>query len=554
MIFFKRNIIYIFIFYCFFGFSQEKLTNQNFSWEKVLTGKVICKPLILEDRFIVLTDASSLECYSNFGILLWKTYYRKNERVDLQATVDNFILVKNYSINQISIFNPSGKFLTKIQLNEDFFDINTDFYNRIVIQTENYIFCYDYKGKIIWKIFVEKSKHLYKLYNNSFLILNSNNGNKNTSGKRISIFGEILEEIDFSEIIKRILPVNNGIFIHFENGNFGFFTIENNKSKSKWMILNEDKSSFFTSSQNKDLIIQIIPKQNNVKISTINFQNGFIENSFFIQEIDFNNIQFISLTNLGLFISDNKKCYFYKNQQKKWEAQIVESFEYIFSTFSNHIVFSKENWTLTSYRFYEEKNDYFQPEENFDDYFTIDKSLFDYLNKESFSKKLISSQIIDLLRNGDYGKNEIEISSNVYSACDLFFSGESKVFEKDKKGFQSILTQLILLSTKKSCITLANLIEQIDDISLLQIIFLELSKNPYDVENQILLAIQKKSLEIPKNQEKILFSICDVITSLCNFMGNQSKKMGIEILKEFLTQNYSEEVKKYARKSLIELR
>ena len=201
----KKKLLFLVLFISFFSLSaQETLSSYNTTWTSILPGTAICEPAVTSYGFCIATDARNIMGFSSGGMLLWEQNVGRIKDISLTVLNGDFILFHDRTKNQIRLFNPSGTELWSMLL--DFTPTQKAFDGRdgrfFVYGGQN-VMCLGINGIIRWKIETELQKDLpmQELPDGSVIVFISDEGG-HTRGLRISPFGEKLENITFSGIIK----------------------------------------------------------------------------------------------------------------------------------------------------------------------------------------------------------------------------------------------------------------------------------------------------------------------------------------------------------------
>lgn len=572
------NLI-IFTFFPIFLFSQELLTNQNTTWTFVLPGKVISEPAITSYGFSLVTDAKQISTYSNSGKLLWEKTLKNYRDSKIFVFPGDFIFLISENNKKITLLNPSGYELWSKNL--DFSVISNPhcgFDGRFFLKGENQIECFGISGLSKWKLKTENFSNinLQELPDGSLIAFLEKLEDGKTKGIRISPFGKILEEITFSGQIISSTSSENGIFLTFIDGSAGYFSLEENFSKNKWVLQTEKpttssqiKNAKFVVCKETQNTFYILPYENEVVFFRISSDDGKIKNSFIIKNLKGFEIQKIVYNESGIFICDNSKGFFYnENGNEIWSGQFQKkskknNWNYIIFTNENYLTFCYTNWTVNSYRIFQNlaKSTQNQKQKNYNSYYTINTSDFEYIFNTKIEADFATEERIKKLQNGNYDTNEIEYVSELMSACEVLKSqlnfspttnknGKS-IFELDMIGTAFLLKELSLFSTDTFSSYISQFLLKIQNKSALSEILRGIETFGYDSDGKILTSLEQLAKKTSSKDEIIINDICNAVFSICRFMGRPAfNSKGKEILQNFLFPNYSANTRNYARETL----
>lgn len=577
-----KKVQFFFLFFLFATFklsAQDQIMNsQNSSWQKVLPGELIAEPQETSYGYAFITDAKYLTCYSSNGNLLWdKPIKQARNPIFTVLPYDFFALITN-SGKKFSLLNPNGTEIWSVKLEES---ITQKPYagrdGRIFIRNTNSIYCYGINGIQKWKLETPNQTEIpiQELKDGSIVIFLSELVNGKSKGLRISPFGELLEEIYFSGEVYSTATCPQGILISFTNGLSGLFTLQEEKAKNKWTVSQKNSSNtnkdVFTVSSDKQNAVFISQKQNLIKINYLNLENGEIINSFDIPNIG--TIKNCVYNNDGIFVTDNKKAYFYSHEGIQlfggtFPQQTKNSnCNYYLYTQDNCLILFDTNWTANGFRTFQNvtinKNittTLPKKDNNYNDFYNIDPQLFSaaYMPNK-IDTDIANEKRLTELSEGNYGFKEQEWISKILSALalrkdDLIQSQnytrttEKSIFQKDYIGYQLLLKQISLYGTDTFIDYIAYLLLNDSDKTTIHTVLEGIPQNGYDPECKIINSIYHLSRKVSEKDDMTLLKICDAVYSLCLFNGKPAfYSKGREILTLFIYPKYSTKVRNYAR-------
>lgn len=562
---FKKIIAFTYCFLsAFFAYSQEQLNNLNTSWSNVLTGSVVCEPVITSYGFCIVTDAKNIQSFTNSGILLWEKNIQKSKNLELTCLYEDFILLTDKQNKKLTLYNPSGSIIWTKNLN--FSPLGSPLQGRdgrFFIYSEDMIECYGLNGIQKWQIQTKKNKQLplQELPDGSIIIFQQETEGK-TSGLRISPFGKIIEEIIFSGIVLKAYTCSEGICLIFNDNTTGLFSLEKNLSKNKWVLKNNGDLTplDFAVSSNSDKVFLIQKQGKKTIINKINAKNGNVDFSLSCDIINPANIINFAVNNDYCFICDDKNsCIYNEDGQLVWYAKNPDQkkWNYVTLTHNNYLIFFYKDWSMDAYHIYD-KNISNKEKKDYSNYFTVTDSQFDVLYSSHFDETLTAPQRIECLQKGNYAENEAVWISQVMSIMNMYIKhlnessfgtrSQLSIFQKDSVGFEKILNQLLLFGISNTINLAADIISKETNKSFLQALLNGIIQNGYDPDEKLLLSLEILSEKVNPKDTVLINAICDSVYSICIFMGRPAyNSKGKEILKKFMYPQFSSVNRDYSR-------
>lgn len=547
---------------------EEKLNYLNTSWSSVISGEVIAEPAITSYGFAVATDGKMISAFSNEGTLLWEKPTRSSKNVSITALPDDFILLWDNRHKEMKLLNPSGGEIWTKKLK---YTLNNKPVSgrdgRIFVTGDGIIECYGINGIRKWSLKTGEQRNIpvQEAPDGSIILFLAEQGSQ-TTGIRISPFGQILEEITFTGTVKDAFTTKDGVFLIFTDGSSGMFTITDNLAKNKWVVEKKAPNSTLVVSPDDYLYLEL--NGNKVVVNNINNKDGTITSSFIIDNINGLDLKITKLTSGGLFISDSTRSYLYSSSGiKKWSALLPENsgsgkWNYVIYTNDNHLIFCLENWSVNAYLTVQglgRNNKY--KRQSYNSYYKIDTLPYDYLYTETLSRKMFGDERLNKIAKGDYGIDEVQYTSELFSMCSAYLNKAGQklgvgrkvpsVFDKDGFGVESAFSQLGYLGTADAANYLAKLVNQTSDPIYLQVLFNTIGKCGYDPQGKILKELGNLIPKINHKETNLLHSACDAVYNICLFMGRPAfNRMGKDILMELMYPKYDNVTREYVRDTL----
>ncbi|MCI5607071.1 MAG: hypothetical protein MR420_06470 [Spirochaetia bacterium] len=547
----------------------EELTDFNTSWNCVLTGSPVCKPVKTSYGFTLINDARMIQSFSDSGKLLWEKSIGRGRNPQLYSLPYDFLIVFTGNNTSLKLLNPSGIQIWEKELEFTCKQLLSGRDGRFFLIGDNEICCFGITGIIKWQLTSDKISTVpaAELPDGSFIIFLDESLNNKTKGLRISPFGEILEEIIFSGIVFDSKSTDQGVLIHFTGGEVGFISISNNseKTENKWLLKNN--SSSFSKIISSDTKVAFLKQDNSgIKILELDLSDGKILSQT-NAEINLKNLEIAEIIDNCIFLFDGNKC-IYKTfaGQNLFSADLQKKSEndYLYSFFSNkaHLILCKENWTINAYKITEKTGDsknFDYSKKNYARFYKNNYSEYLLFNTFSIDKSLYDSEKTKLLFNGNYGYEEKKWVSQLdfYSEqYEKHLNNKNKksdltVFDLDSTGVYNLLFQMSCFSSNQFCHQISAILLKTNKESDIYAALSGVSLNGYDPEREILDAIEIAALKVSPSNEKLIKKICDSVYSITFFMGRPAfNAKGKKILTLFISPAYSDKSKAYARQTL----
>ena len=405
-----------------------------------------------------------------------------------------------------------------------------------------------------------------------------------TQGIRLSPYGTKIEEITFAGKISKTFSSENGIFLLFNDNTTGLFSLENGFAKNKWAVKTDlSMQTFYLEtdlSEQTDFLLQF--QKNQIKTLVINFLsqiNGKIQKKIETKLINPEKIDLIEIQNQNILVSDNLSTIVFSSEGKLiYNAKNPQNKKILYKLFtdSNYLIFFYDDWSIDSYHLFSKQNltnqnsvsskKQFSSDYNIDSipyasFLDINDNQFDVQFSQKFSDEITNPQRIEKLLTGNYSDSEQHWLSQIISIVNQYKKVKKKskfgtrteptIFQNDAKGFESILTQLLLFSNKETQNLAADILNSETNKSFIMAILFGICKNGYDPDQKLLQALEKLSQRVTSKDTTIINLICDSVYSICVFQGRPAyNSKGKQILKNFMYPQYSSQKRDYARNTL----
>ncbi|MCF0242163.1 MAG: hypothetical protein HUK25_05955, partial [Treponema sp.] len=564
----NKIILVLFFLLPFFSYPQTDLTNLNSSWSQVMGGTFLQKPETTSYGFIGITDAKTLISISNSGMILWEKNFPINNSTIYKTVSDDFTVLITNSKKKVTLVNPSGSAIWSKVLDFEVTQKPIEGWDgRFFLCGKNNIICYGVNGIAKWAMELPDTSIIpvQTLTDGSIVVFLKNLLDGKTKAIRISPFGKQLEEIIFAGEVTEAFSCSKGIFLIFSDGSSGLFSLEENKAVNKYVIsLNQKqiKKQKVVTDISSDFIWLLNTEDKGVHFYLINALSGSIISDFINQNINLIKLSETKITENGIFISDQSKAFYLSNDGNElWSGNLPDKqsknrWTYLIFTQNNTLVICKDNWAIDAYVVSQspmkKSKDYAMLKYN--NYYTIDTSLYDTLYQHTFNKDLASKERYEKLRSGFYGNEEISYTSECLSFISAYLKSVNEtdfgiktnntVFKTAPKDIESVFIQLPLYGTKDFSYQTAKILLQEKNPTLQNALIIGLEKNGYDPEGEILSALELISEESSEKNVNLRINICDAVYSICRFMGRPAfNKNGKLILSNFLYPTNNSRVK-----------
>ena len=552
--------------------AQETLSTYNTSWTSVLPGSVLSEPAVTSYGFCLATDARNLMGYSSNGQLLWEKNIGRVRNLSLTSLKGDFILFHDETKNILRLFNPSGKEIWAKPL--DFKLLSRPFAGRdgrFFIHGEGQLLCYGINGVLRWKLETESQKELpiQELPDGSIILFLSDI-NGHTRGLRISPFGQMLENITFAGSIKSTETCRDGVLLTFTDGSAGLFALNaQGLAESQWVAAVKSGNPLFAVNPDKTEYRLLSLSKTEITVYKLNSKDGSVLQSRSISGIDGTGLVKSAFSEAGLFIADSSNALLISyDLQDIWSAKMPDTIKkktvnQIIYLKDDYLVFCGKNWSLNAYHTSQTTNSNQSVQKNiqsdYSSFAPLDLNEINYYGMGSFFNSIKDSKRSQLLKDGNYGKQEEELLSQCLSVAKLYsmdagssdfgIHTEKSVFQTDSVGFEAILLQLALLCTDETQNAAAAIISESTNKSYCRALLSNMSG--YDPDGKLLEAIERNALRAGNKDSAYLNVICDAVYSICLFMGRPAWNLkGKDILKNFMGAGYSSGTRTYARDTL----
>ena len=562
-------------------FDLIKLSEQNTSWSKVISGKSLVKPQTTSYGFVTITDARNICGYTNEGKLYFDQKISRTPDPLITVLPYDFIVLITNDRQSINLLNSTGYFLWTRILDSPVIEkpvAGRD--GRFFILTQTELLCLGMNGIYKWKLSLEDLEishfnegknfsSIQEFSDGSILLLSDNNL------IRISPFGTILDSLTISSNIIDSVFCDNGVILSLENNKIIMLDVNSqNEVETIWAKEPIHKA---TITVNKNRLSAAI--FSNDEIELIETKTGNTIQKFSIQKLN-KNIAESVYNEDGIFLCTDSNGYFYSEDGLLlWKSEFPDNFSFnnssvqnnqnsknknhILFTDDNHLLFFSENWTIDAYKVFQSSQKSYPCYKNTKDYtafYSTDNSQFDAFYKISLDQMLTDPKTLNFLKEGFYGAQEAKIISKLYSATKTYYEilntssfgvrTEESIFKTETQGVCQTFLLLSAFGTDTFNEHTAMFLLREKNPSYLSAVLRAISLNGYDPEDRIANALINLSTNPNIREKSVVCGICDAVYSLSGFMGKTFfNSKGKIILKTYLHPSFSPEIREYTRKT-----
>ena len=269
------------VFLCLDVFCAEQLSAPR--WQVVTPGQVSAQPIPVSYGFAAITDGRMLTAYTFAGSIYWN--YVFNELPNWAAADGGDFIYAVSGNSRLQKLNPSGKLLWKIDTKEKIiFPPLPGRDGRVFAAAQKSLSCYDTRGKRKWLVEIPPPRHApLELNDGSLLVITQTARDGKTkpesTGIRISPFGEPLEEIEFTGTVSGAAQTNSGVLLTFTSGMYGLCAVKDSRVLSVWtteegksgamLVANNDSAAILFAEGSKTGAIFFDPATGNTTASVL---------------------------------------------------------------------------------------------------------------------------------------------------------------------------------------------------------------------------------------------------------------------------------------------
>ncbi len=215
-------------------------------WQSVLGGNAVSPPKRTSYGFVAVSEGGILSACTGSGTVIWRRRLSDKPSALYTVTPHDFIYLVSSNGAKLSLFNPDGFMLWQNVLEEKAVSAplcGRD--GRVFIAGKNSLSCYGTQGTKRWSIELPRGGDfaLYEMNDGSLLYIPEKKKNGAHTGIRISPYGELLEDLEFTAQIASLASYDGGLIFGFKTGTVGCVAVSNAATETQWSIPAPQKGS-----------------------------------------------------------------------------------------------------------------------------------------------------------------------------------------------------------------------------------------------------------------------------------------------------------------------
>ncbi len=543
------------------------------SWQAVIGGESVAPIAQTSYGFAVVTDGRMISTCTFTGNVMWQKSVKGRPTSAFTSYGDFLYAVTNDSL--LNFINPSGKTVWSVDLG--FKVIQTPLCGRdgrVFVYGQENLACYGLKGSQKWNLKIPGSQiyQINELPDGTLLALTNNEENSKTKGIRISVFGQILENITFAGKIVFASNTKDGVLLSFSDGSFGLCTSENSAAVSKWVLKNPASSSIIRAIISSEQISALLYNEGTLlKVLIIKNKTGELLKAFSCSALNLNDITSFRATPQGFFVSDSFRAIeFSQDGTVFWEAFLPSraKWNYISYTDFNQLLLCQKDWTLNAYLMNQSvkaKNAQFTQTKILP-YTEPSKQIQKY---DGVIYSSISQERIEEIKNAFYSKNfGTKEQQMLQELQELSLCYKEELYELSKNSHEDnsffsknpLYTQPFLQAMSESETDIftgdfAILLENEKSPIMLQALIAQAGNCLYDKNGEILKAFENIiTKKLMRRDTKTAELICDSTYRIVSFMGRPAfYRQGKQIVSALMSSRFDQQTQEYARKTFSKI-
>lgn len=571
----KKILSVFFLFFPFFAFAQiplrsVDLTTQKPSWQAVIGGEAVSPCIETSYGIAVVSDGRMLSACTNNGNVIWQRSIKGKPSKFISALGDFLYIVTDSS--KLSFINPSGATVWQADCP---FEITAaplpgkD--GRVFVRGTSEIACYGLDGKQKWRHTAGalSSFPLSQLKDGSMIAYLSEPKDGHTIGKRFSAFGEPLEDLTFSGIVKSVEQADEGILVSLSNGSIGLVAVKSDgKADSKWVVQTGITSGAFSIAYRPQTrrAAYFFQAGGATQALLINVSTGKETARFPVGNINISGFKGSKATTSGFFISGSySACEFYEDGTILWSAVLPPSKNWreLCYTKANYLIFCFNDWSMDSYKMNSIPGNSLLSGKIKTESIIETKEL-DSVSREFGLHSLTLEKMAEIssgLKSGNLNGKEKEYLSEIKSEGTNYLAsinsvssnkGEVNFYEANPAYTRNLLYLMSQCGTADFSSIFAKILLSEDEPYLLSAAIVYSGDEGFDPDGEILTAYEYLMMhKLTFENTNLLKDICDSTYKVCRFMGRPAfNRQGRNILSRLMLPQFDKETREYARKTL----
>ncbi len=446
---------------------------------------------------------------------------------------------------------------------------------RVFVRGGGSIACYGLKGTRRWKTDVEGQDAglpLMELNDGRLLVFLTKTVDGKSCALTLSPFGEPMEELTFSGLVKAAAPCGDGVLLSFSDGAIGLCSVQGGKCVSSW-IRPATETGFSSAAQ---IVTGVFSGRtaaflsgSPARVIYVNTQTGKLE-----QEaktgLNAGQLRYKAVTAQGLVLADASTAECYSAEaQPVWKASYsnASTWTHLFVSDEGCISFMGKDWVISTYRV---KQNLSAGEETPFKERTASQYFAFYADSLLGSSDLygravgnqLSLEMMEDWRNGDFGgreqgylsllTHEISAISTAYSSANASRNSEGFYYLTHHAYCQELFAQAAACQLASFAPSIAKLLVKTSGSPLSLSLIKAAGETAFDADGALIDALLYTARHTPTSgNDGTLMAICDATYEICRFMGRPTFiKKGNAILSYLLYPQFSQRVHDYAKRTL----
>ncbi|WP_428771525.1 PQQ-binding-like beta-propeller repeat protein [Treponema sp. HNW] len=219
------------------NFAQNTITEPL--WQSVLGGNALAAPKRTSYGFAAINEGKILSACTGNGTVIWRRRLAEEASALYTVSRKNFIYLVSSDGTRLSLYNPDGTLLWSRILPEKAVSpplCGRD--GRVFTAGSGSVSCYGSGGTKRWTLLLpEKSDFpLTEMNDGSLLYIPREKKGSASTGKRISPYGELLEDIVFTAELSALFSCENGVLTGFKTGTAGCVAVVKSRTSTLYSI------------------------------------------------------------------------------------------------------------------------------------------------------------------------------------------------------------------------------------------------------------------------------------------------------------------------------
>ena len=567
------------------GISRNtKILNLNEEipdWRSVIGGNAVAPAVETSYGIAVLSDGRMLSSCTSQGNVIWKKGVGGKPSKWLAIHRDFIYVVTND--RKLTLINQSGLQLWTASCPFRITESPLAGHDgRVFVRGESAVACFGINGSRKWQVSTKPLSPvpMCMMNDGSVVVFLDSGGGGQTVGKRISPYGEELEDLIFTSVVESAVGCEKGIVVALRDGSMGLCNVVGGEAKSPWVQNSFIGSGAFAVcySERTGNTAFMFATGGGTTVVMLRTDTGEFLNQFQVGRIAGKDLKLARTTKSGFFVADSQNAMeFAEDGSVYWTARLPDStrWNFLHYTDSNHLILCMNDWELRSYHTMQTAHSVYK--DFYSDTYTNDegervappdtpetamsvqnlKETDRTLGIRMFSNDKIE-EIQKKLRKGDYGALEKDYLGRLkselrnYEATFQTAQPEQSFFAKNPVYTRIVLEMAAQIGCADFSSDFALLLRRERDPIQISSILYAAGKQLYDPDGEMLTAFESViRTPLVRSSPGLLKNLCDATFSICRFMGRPAlSRHGKEILRELYSKDFPSDVREYASNTL----